>query len=112
MSQIIVYVQDVNLGVPAKGVPVRLEQRCECRWLTVATGVTDVDGSIDEFIPIGAGAKAGSYRLTFDTNQYFERQGILPLFKSARVEFSITEDAEYVLPLLLSPFSYMVYRGS
>jgi 5-hydroxyisourate hydrolase len=61
----------------------------------------------DETLP------AGTYRMHFDTAQYFLAQGSSGFYPWVDVVFTIGAGGEhYHIPLLLSPFGYSTYRGS
>ena len=55
----------------------------------------------------------GDYRLTFDTQTYFQRQNVEAFYPQVTVTFAVRNAAQhYHVPLLLSPFGYSTYRGS
>lgn len=96
------HVLDTAAGRPAAGVKVRLFLANEF----VAEGVTDQDGRIRSLL---TEAKAGQYRLVFETGDYFS-SGFYP---EVIISFIVSDcRADYHLPLLLSPFGYTTYRGS
>ncbi len=101
------HVLDAVHGVPAHGMPVRLEQRSTDGWVTLAERVTGADGRIAD---LSSGLAAGQYRLVFDTESYLGPQAFYPeVVVSFRVEGA---GQHYHVPLLLSPFAYSTYRGS
>jgi 5-hydroxyisourate hydrolase len=103
------HVLDNSRGEPAQGVPVRLERADGSGWTPVASGVTDADGRLREWVP-GAAWRAGRYRLVFDTAVYL---GPGAFFPEVGVVFEVTDpDRHLHLPLLLSPYGYATYRGS
>ena len=109
MSQISTHVLDAVLGKPAAGVTVLLERRKGAHWIAVASSATDADGrcaSLKEDAP------AGTYRLTFDTGAYFERNGRTSIYPEICTLFNCNGEAHYHLPLLLSDNSFTTYRGS
>jgi 5-hydroxyisourate hydrolase len=113
MSAITTHVLDTARGVPARGLPVRLEVLSgKGRWRALARGVTDANGRIPDLGP-DESPKRGLYRLTFDTAAYF-RSGKVPcFFPSVSVLFEVKDPAQhYHVPLLLSPFGYSTYRGT
>ena len=74
MSQITTHILDTAAGRPAAGVPLELARREGEHWVSLATGTTDADGRVagllgEETLP------AGTYRMHFDTAQYFRAQG-------------------------------------
>jgi len=107
------HVLDTARGRPAVGVTVILEIRHASEWSPVARCATDRDGRTPALTADHA-VTPGTYRLTFDTGTYFRDQGIAhPFFPEATVTFQVLDTAEHFhVPLLLSPFGYMTYRGS
>ncbi len=94
VSAVTTHVLDTARGLPAAGVPVRLELISEAGQLPVGQSVTDADGRARDLGP--ALLPPGTYRLVFDTAAYF-----------------VNGDApHHHVPLLLSPFAYSTYRGS
>jgi 5-hydroxyisourate hydrolase len=90
------HVLDTGRGEPAGGVRVELLRGEE----HVGAGETDDDGRIPE---LAAGLDAGEYRLVFHPPSPFFR----------RVEFDIVlDDGHYHVPLLVSPYGCVSYRGS
>jgi hydroxyisourate hydrolase len=100
------HVLDTASGEPAPGVPVRLEREHDGGWLELATGITDADGRLRDWVPEELW-HAGTYRLTFDTAA---RSAFFP---EVTVLFFVAEpDRHHHVPLLLSPYGYTTYRGS
>jgi 5-hydroxyisourate hydrolase len=89
------HVLDVERGRPAAGVRVEL-----WRDELVTTGETDADGRIAE---LASGLEPGVYRLLFRPPS--------PFFRSVGIEVEL-EDGHYHLPLLVSSYSCVAYRGS
>ena len=98
------HVLDTARGEPAAGVPVRLERHQDGGWAAVASGTTDADGRLRDWVPT-ADWGAGAYRLVFTTDG--------PFFPEVVVVFRVTEpDRHHHVPLLLGPYGYTTYRGS
>jgi 5-hydroxyisourate hydrolase len=90
------HVLDTGTGRPAIGVPIELLREGR----TVATGATDGDGRVRE---LATALDPGRYELVFHPRS--------PFF--ARVAYEIAlEDGHYHVPLLISPYSCVSYRGS
>ena len=66
----------------------------------VASGVTDVDGRIRE---LGTDLAAGSYRVLFAVKG--------PFFEEVALQVRLA-DGHYHVPLLVTPFGCVTYRGS
>ncbi|WBB99768.1 hydroxyisourate hydrolase [Solwaraspora sp. WMMA2080] len=104
------HVLDTTTGTPATGITVRLDAADPGGgWRTVATGHTDADGRLRDWVP-GAGWAAGTYRLVFDVA---DRLGVDAFYTEIPVVFTVRDAARhYHVPLLLSPYGYTTYRGS
>jgi 5-hydroxyisourate hydrolase len=112
MSAITTHVLDTALGKPGAGIAVTLEQLDGRAGTLLASGRTDADGRVLDLGPDDR-LTAGTYRLTFDTAGYFAATGQRGFFPVVSVSFTLSEPAEhYHIPLLLSPYTYSVYRGS
>ncbi len=77
---------------------------------------TNADGRTDKPLLEGAAFQKGSYELTFHVGEYFRAQGV-PLADPSFLDviplrFTIGEEANYHVPLLVSPYGYSTYRGS
>lgn len=102
------HVLDSALGLPAAGVPVRLDAPSGS---PPVEAVTDADGRVGELVR-GA-LEPGVYRLRFDTGAYFAAGGRPAFYPEVIVTFTVGDgDEHYHVPLLLSPFAYSTYRGS
>lgn len=113
MSAVTTHVLDTARGVPAAGVPVRLEQLIVdgLPGQPLADEVTDADGRLSALGPDQL--KAGTYRLVFDTAAYFKATGQVGIYPEVVVVFTVREPDQHLhLPLLLAPFGYSTYRGS
>ena len=108
------HILDTSLGRPAAGVAVTLERQEAGQWRAIGKGLTDADGRLRALTPDGP-VDAGTYRLTFETGNYFEKLGIPSFYPSILIAFEIkdaAQDAHYHVPLLVSPYGYTTYRGS
>jgi 5-hydroxyisourate hydrolase len=106
------HVLDATTGSPAVGVGVLLETYRDDTWAEVATGLTDDDGRLRDWLPEHLPG-VGMHRLLFDTGAYFTRSGVAGFYPAVTITFVIDEPGRhYHVPLLLSPFAYSTYRGS
>lgn len=101
--QITTHVLDVERGVPGCGIAVTLLSPDGRK----ASGVTNADGRITEFIPDDIATVDGIYKLTFATGEYSDDI----FFPEITVAFKVTGN-KYHIPLLLSKYSYTTYKGS
>jgi len=110
-SAVTTHVLDTASGLPAAGVPVRLE--AYDTGATLGTGVTDADGRCHRLGPDRL--DAGVYRLVLDTEAYLSAldDDTPAFFPEVTVSFRISDpNRHHHVPVLLSPFSFTSYRGS
>ncbi len=112
MSQITTHVLDTSAGKPAGGISVSLEHHSSGIWKQLGNGITDNDGRIKNLLPLEKKIPKGVYRLVFDTRTYFKTNDVKGLYPAVTIEFEITDDSHYHVPLLLNPYGYSTYRGS
>ncbi|MBE7447552.1 MAG: hydroxyisourate hydrolase [Kofleriaceae bacterium] len=106
------HVLDTARGQPARGVPVRLAILDDGTWRELGAGATDDDGRLRTLTPPGP-VEPGRYRISFDTDAYFDATDSDGFFPVAEIQFVVTDGAaHYHVPLLLAPFGYSTYRGS
>ncbi len=107
-----VHILNQQTGKPASGVTVRLEQQSANQWKTINQAETNQDGRISALWP-DTKPTVGTYRVTFETGEYFTSQKLDTFFPEIPVIFSISKpDEKYHIPLLLSQYGYSTYRGS
>lgn len=114
MKRISTHVLDTASGKPAAAVTVRLE-RSEPggSWRRLASLSTDADGRCAELLPDTETLSEGTYRLTFDTADYFLAQGVQSLYPYVEIVFRVGQgESGFHIPLLVSPHGYTTYRGS
>ena len=112
MSQITTHVLDTAAGRPGRDISVRLMNKVNNEWQTIAQGVTNGDGRISELLPAGKTLSPGVYKMVFETGDYYSDQKIKSFYPWVEVLFQIDDDPHYHVPLLISPFGYSTYRGS
>ncbi len=111
-SQITTHVLDTSLGLPGRNIRIRMKARFEDGWRTIAQGETNQDGRIPDLLPPGRVLPPGSYQMVFDTGRYFYDQAIRGFYPEVAIEFLVTDDTHYHVPLLINPFGYSTYRGT
>src|SRR5688572_3154160 len=112
MSHVTTHILNTSLGKPAEGVNVVLESQQPGGWQLISRGTTDNNGRISNLVPEERKLQPGIYRLIFDTISYFYSIHTKSFYPAVYIEFEITDDSHYHVPLLLSPFGYSTYRGS
>lgn len=115
MGRLTTHVLDIAAGRPAAGLRIELYRGNGDELLTVAE--TNADGRADRPLLEGAGMEAGTYELHFHAGAYLRRSGVRmaepPFLDVVPIRFGIAvADADYHVPLLLSPYGYSTYRGS
>ena len=113
-SPITSHILDISRGKPAAGVPVTLEfRKSEKEWTLLGDGTSGPDGRLEHLVAPGIHLHAGVYRMTFNTEVYFNEFNTKSFYPYATVAFEVTAPGEhYHIPLLLSPFGYSTYRGT
>lgn len=103
------HVLDAANGTPAAAMTLRLER---LDGPVVGSGTTNADGRCPELTQ-GLDLEAGSYRMRFETGEWFARTDTATFYPVVEVIFTVTDPAaHHHVPLLLSPFAYSTYRGS
>ena len=113
------HVLDTSSGRPASNVAIEvwaLDPEGDTRRL-LKTVRTNSDGRTDTPLLTGREIQAGYYELIFAVGEYFAAQSIpeakLPFLNLVPIRFGVADaDASYHVPLLVSPWSYVTYRGS
>ena len=115
MARLTTHILDTMHGGPADGVNIRLYRLDGGRDL-VASASTNRDGRTDKALLTEAAMQTGTFELEFDVGEYFSRRDVpLPepaFLDTVVIRFSIRDDEDYHVPLLVSPWSYSTYRGS
>ncbi len=113
MSQITTHILDTSKGKPAKGILICLEQKLtDNSWKKIGEGKTNDDGRLPNLVADSIKLALGVYRLVFDTETYYKNTGTAGLYPSVSIEFIVSDESHYHIPLLLNPFGYSTYRGS
>ncbi len=112
------HVLDTARGRPAAGLRIDFSLvEGDGRTRLLKTVTTNADGRSAAPLLGPAEMKAGRYELLFHVGAYFRAAGSAvpdpPFLDQVPVRFAIAEpDAHYHVPLLVSPWSYLTYRGS
>ena len=108
MGRLTTHVLDTAQGKPAAGMRIELFQLTpHARKITEA--LTNSDGRCDAALLEGSNFQIGTYELHFHAGDYLKSNTFLDLIP---IRFTIDEDRNYHIPLLLSSFGYTTYRGS
>ncbi|MFN2460010.1 MAG: hydroxyisourate hydrolase [Candidatus Velthaea sp.] len=110
MANLSTHVLDTARGVPAAGIAVELVQVAGEAVIPIAKATTNADGRTDAPLVADGTLRTGSYELRFAVRAYFGGEG---LWDVVPVRFDVRDaNANYHIPLLVSPWSYSTYRGS
>jgi 5-hydroxyisourate hydrolase len=115
MGRLTTHVLDTSVGLPAAGMRIELHAASAGRPL-LANAVTAKDGRCATPLLADGAFDAGRYALTFRVGEYFRARGVV-LPEPAFIEVVVIDlgladaQAHYHVPLLVSPWSYSVYRG-
>jgi 5-hydroxyisourate hydrolase len=106
------HVLDAAHGAPAEGMRLRLERVDDGAAVPMGEGATNSDGRCPELTE-GLEVTTGTYRLRFETGEWFARTGTPGFYPVVEVCFEVVDgSAHHHVPLLLSPFAFSTYRGS
>jgi 5-hydroxyisourate hydrolase len=116
MGHLTTHVLDISAGLPAAGVRIEVRDLSALPPALLATVSTGGDGRCQSPLIAGAAFRAGRYSLTFHVAEYFRGRGVVlpepPFLEEAVVHIGIANPQQnYHVPLLVSPWSYSVYRG-
>jgi 5-hydroxyisourate hydrolase len=116
MGQLTTHVLDTSAGLPAAGIRIELHELAATGATLLAATATGQDGRCPAPLLTGSAFRSGRYALTFHVAEYFLARGValpVPAFlDDVVVRIGIAQATEhYHVPLLISPWSYSVYRG-
>lgn len=115
------HILDTHLGTPAADIAVTLHRVQDGGNATLlANGTTNDDGRVtpdswqfDSNVDAAEqNLSAGRYTLTFDTQSYFDTQKLKAFYPQVVIDFVVSDESHYHVPLLLSAHGYGTYRGS
>ncbi|UQZ47265.1 hydroxyisourate hydrolase [Bacillus sp. PK3-037] len=115
MGKLTTHILDLTCGKPAANVKIELKRLGE-EVILVKEAFTNDDGRVDAPLLAGEELKSGEYVMEFHAGDYFagkKTNTAEPFLTIVTVRFHLSDpEADYHIPLLLSPFGYQVYRGS
>lgn len=116
MGKLTTHVLDTHSGRPAAGIRVALYALRPSGLQLIGQHATGADGRIAVPLLEGDQLERGRYELAFGLADYFRARGVTvpdPAFiEEARIAIGIAApDQHYHVPLLITPWSYSVYRG-
>jgi 5-hydroxyisourate hydrolase len=116
MGKLTTHVLDTHSGIPASGVRIELRAVMPTETQLLGSFVTAENGRCADALLQDERFLPGRYELTFQVGDYFRRRGVAlsdPAFlEEAIVRIGIADASQhYHVPLLMTPWSYSVYRG-
>ncbi|VWX46682.1 hydroxyisourate hydrolase [Novosphingobium sp. 9U] len=109
MSSLSTHVLDTTHGRPAAGVALTLY---DAHGAPLFAGTTNEDGRCPGLPALATGL----YALRFAVADYFRASGVdlpePPFLDVVTIDFGVSGEGHYHVPLLVSPFGYSTYRGS
>ncbi len=119
MGRLTTHVLDTALGKPAACLRLTVWAINDAADIKTAlkTVETTSDGRTSEPLLEGEEFKKGTYEITFDVAAYFAKTSVAiahpPFLDQIPVRFTVADpQANYHVPLLVSPWAYSTYRGS
>ncbi len=117
MGKLSTHVLDITQGKPGAGVKVKLFRVEGSTKVLLKTDTTNQDGRCETPFLAGGEVVAGKYELVFAAGDYFAGQGVAlpqPRFvDEVVIAFGIADaEANYHVPIVVSPWAYSTYRGS
>jgi 5-hydroxyisourate hydrolase len=116
MGKLTSHVLDTHSGIPAAGIRIELRELTSTGSQLLGAFVTAENGRCSEPLLQDERFQRGRYELTFHVADYFRSRNLAlpePAFiEEAVVRIGIAQaDQHYHVPLLITPWSYSVYRG-
>jgi 5-hydroxyisourate hydrolase len=116
MGKLTTHVLDTHSGLPAGGVRIELRTLTGGTFQLIGNYVTADNGRCAHSLLEDAEFRQGRYELTFHVADYFRGRGVPiaePAFiDAAMIRIGIADPSQhYHVPLLITPWSYSVYRG-
>lgn len=116
MGKLTTHVLDTHSGIPAAGVHIELRMLTGGAPQLLGSYLTAENGRCVRSLLEDDAFGAGRYELTFHVADYFRGRGV-PLADPAFIEAAVVRvgianaSQHYHVPLLITPWSYSVYRG-
>ncbi len=111
-SHITTHALDTSIGAPASNMMITLKGLRDNEWKPISVGITNSDGRIGDVLPAGRKLKPGNYMMIFNTKKYYEIHNQKGFYPEVSIQFEVTDESHYHIPLLINPYGYSTYRGS
>jgi 5-hydroxyisourate hydrolase len=110
------HVLDTSKGCPAAGIKIELYKVLGAKKNKLAELVTNEDGRTQSPILPKDSFALGTYELIFHAGDYLRKTGqvteVTIFIDKVPIQFGMSQDNHYHVPLLLSAHGYSTYRGS
>lgn len=110
------HVLDTSKGCPAAGIKIELYKVLGAKKNKLAELVTNEDGRTKSPILPKDSFALGTYELIFHAGDYLRKTGqvteVTLFIDKVPIQFGMSQDNHYHVPLLLSAHGYSTYRGS
>jgi 5-hydroxyisourate hydrolase len=114
MKALTLHILDTAQGESANGIAFEIDCAVDGVWHQVASGITAENGRFEPHVLADDRFPHGSYRLRLMVGDYFAREGVLQgnprFFDIVDINFQVGNEGVH-LPVLITPWSYSVYRG-
>ncbi|ROQ28582.1 hydroxyisourate hydrolase [Gallaecimonas pentaromativorans] len=108
-----VHVLNTQTGLPSAGVNIVLEKQTDQGWQVLSRATTNQQGRVPALYPKGQTMAPGTYKVIFETGDWFKAHHQPSFFPQIPVIFAVDGSLEhYHIPLLLSAYGYSTYRGN
>ena len=109
ISQLTTHVEDTSLNAPGKNMTIRLKHFVNNSWCTLAQGVTNIDGKIEDLLPSGKNVLPGNYKMVFETGNYYRANNIAGFYPEVEIFFTVPDVAQYHIPLVITRDGYSTF---
>ncbi len=111
-SHLTTHALDTSIGIPASQMLITLKGIKNNAWKPMSVGITNNDGRIADVLPPGQLLTPGVYTMIFNTEAYYKKNTQKGFYPEVSIQFEVTDERHYHVPLLINPFGYSTYRGS
>ena len=116
MGKLTTHVLDTSKGVPASNMTIELYYLNEGKKELIGSFITNKDGRVDRPLLEGSNLHKGRYELVFHAGTYqknIDKTDTESQFLNLiPIQFFISDNTHYHVPLLYAPYGYSTYRGS
>jgi len=111
-SHLTTHALDTSIGKPANKMLITLQSFKDEEWKPMSVGITNNDGRIMDVIAPGQYLSPGVYKMVFKTGDYYKNNNQKGFYPEVDIQFEVTDESHYHVPLLINPFGFSTYRGS